>query len=126
MPQLLVPKMEMIIDSISQNLEEYKWVISWDVLRLKPGTLEITLKVMHLYWMLSKSPIQIGNYFQLLFSHQAVSNSPWPHGLQHACSPVPRHLPQFAQVHAHCTDDAEKSTSSSDVLPPLLRSIPLT
>ena len=37
--------------------------------------------------------------------------------------PVPHHLPKFAQVHVHCTNDAVKPISSSDALPPLLFSI---
>ena len=42
----------------------------------------------------------------LLFSHPVVSNSLWPHGLQHARPACPSHLPEFAQVHVHCIGDA--------------------
>ena len=55
-----------------------------------------------------------------LFSHPVVSNSLWPHGLQHAGLPVPHHLLEFAQVHVHCIRDAVQPshplTSSSSAL----------
>ena len=35
-----------------------------------------------------------------------VSDSLRPRGLQHARPPVPHHLPESAQVHAHCISDA--------------------
>ena len=41
----------------------------------------------------------------LLFSHQVVSNSLWPHGLQHARLPCPS-SPEFAQGHVHWVSDA--------------------
>ena len=34
-------------------------------------------------------------------SHQIVSDSPQPHGLQHTRLPCPSYLLEFAQVHAH-------------------------
>ena len=42
----------------------------------------------------------------LLFSCSVVSDSLKPHGLQQTRSPVPHHLPKFAQVHVHCVSDA--------------------
>ena len=42
----------------------------------------------------------------VLFSHQVVSDSLRPHGLQHTGFPVPHHLPQFAQTHIHRIGDA--------------------
>ena len=42
----------------------------------------------------------------LLFSHSVVSESLWPHGLQHAGFPVLHHHPEFAQTHVHWAGDA--------------------
>ena len=45
-------------------------------------------------------------YSQLfLFSRLVMSDSLWPHGLQYT-SPVPHHLPKFAQVHVHFKGNA--------------------
>ena len=41
-----------------------------------------------------------------LFSCSVMSNSLWPHGLQHARLAVPHHLLEFAQVHVHWIGDA--------------------
>ena len=46
------------------------------------------------------------NKYLLLFSHQIVSSSLWPHGLQYGTLPVPHHLPEFVQVHVHWIGDA--------------------
>ena len=40
----------------------------------------------------------------LLFSRSVMSGFLRPYGLQH--TPVPHHLPEFAQVHVCCIDDA--------------------
>ena len=40
------------------------------------------------------------------FSHSVVSNSLWPHGLQHARPPVHHQLPELAQTHVHWLGDA--------------------
>ena len=40
------------------------------------------------------------------FSRSVVSDSLWPHGLQHARLPVHYHLPEFAQTHVHWVSDA--------------------
>ena len=37
----------------------------------------------------------------LLFSHSVVSDSVWPHGLQHTRLPGPSLSPRFAQTHVH-------------------------
>ena len=44
-------------------------------------------------------------YLSVQFSHSVMSNSFWPHGLQHASLPVPQNLPEFAQFHVHCISD---------------------
>ena len=40
------------------------------------------------------------------FSHSVVSDSLWPHGLQHPGFPVLHYLPEFAQTHVHWFNDA--------------------
>ena len=40
------------------------------------------------------------------FSHSVVSNSLWPHGLQHARLPCPSPTPGLIQTHVHCVGDA--------------------
>ena len=42
----------------------------------------------------------------LFLSHSAVSNSLWPHGLQHAGFPVLHCLLEFDQIHVHWVRDA--------------------
>ena len=39
--------------------------------------------------------------FRLLFSSQVLSDSLWPHGLQHARFPVLHYLPEFPQTRVH-------------------------
>ena len=41
----------------------------------------------------------------LLFNCSVVSDSLWPHGLQHPGFPVLHHLPEFAQTHVHWVRD---------------------
>ena len=41
-----------------------------------------------------------------LFSRSVVSDSLWPHGLQHADFPVLHHLQEFAQTNVHWVSDA--------------------
>ena len=41
-----------------------------------------------------------------MFSHSVMSNSLWPHGLQHTMLPVLHHLPELAQTHVHWVRDA--------------------
>ena len=46
----------------------------------------------------------------LLFSRPVVSDSLWPHGLQHARLPYPSHLPEFTEVHVrYLGDDIQPS-----------------
>ena len=40
------------------------------------------------------------------FSHLVVSDSLWPHGLQHARLPCPHQLPELDQTHVHQVRDA--------------------
>ena len=40
------------------------------------------------------------------FSRSVVSNSSWPHGLQHTRSSGLYYLPEFAQIHVHWVSDA--------------------
>ena len=42
----------------------------------------------------------------LLFSRSVMSNSLWPHGLQHTRFPVFHYLLEFAHTHVHWVDDA--------------------
>ena len=42
----------------------------------------------------------------LLFSCQVVSDSLWPHGLQHTGFPILHYLPEFAQTHVCWVSDA--------------------
>ena len=42
----------------------------------------------------------------LSFSCSVVSNSLWPHGLQHSRLPVLHHLPELAQTRVHWVGDA--------------------
>ena len=48
----------------------------------------------------------IHNGVGLSFSCSVVSDSLWPHGLQHARLPVLHHLPELAQTHVHKVGDA--------------------
>ena len=49
----------------------------------------------------------------LLFSRSIMSDSLWPHGLQHTRLPCPSPSPEFAQTHVHWVDDAIQPFSSS-------------
>ena len=44
----------------------------------------------------------------LLFSCQVLSDSLWPHGVQHTRLPFPHHLPELAQVRAQWICDANQ------------------
>ena len=54
----------------------------------------------------------VGRFFTICsvqFSHSVVSDSLWPHGLQHTRLPCPslsHSLPEFAQTHVHWVGDA--------------------
>ena len=59
------------------------------------------------------------------FSHSVMSNSLWPHGLQHAGLPVHHQLPEFTQTHIHWVGDAIQSSHllfSPSLLPSVLSS----
>ena len=45
-----------------------------------------------------------------MFSHSVMSDSLWPHGLQHTRPPVLHYLPEFAQIHVHWVGDAIQSS----------------
>ena len=47
-----------------------------------------------------------GLYSSVQFICSVVSNSLWPHGLQHTRLPVHHQLPEFTQTHVHCVSDA--------------------
>ena len=49
----------------------------------------------------------------LLFSRSVVSDSLWPHGLQHTRFPCPSLSLEFAQIHVRWVDDAIQPFSSS-------------
>ena len=53
------------------------------------------------------------------FSRSVVSDSSWPHGLQHAGLPVHHQLPEFTQTHVHWVSDAiQPSNPLSSPYPP--------
>ena len=55
------------------------------------------------------------------FSHSVLSDSLWPHGLQHARFPVLHYFAEFAQTHVHWFGDAiQPSHSLSPLSPPAL------
>ena len=55
------------------------------------------------------------------FSLSVVSDSMWPHGLQHTRLPGPPLSPRIAQTHVHCVDDAiQSSRPLSPPSPPAL------
>ena len=54
----------------------------------------------------------------LLFDHSVVSNSLWPHGLQHTRLPCPSHLLELAQTHVHWVSDAIQASHPLSFLSP--------
>ena len=63
-------------------------------------------------WGISDKEGQLWNYIQifncieaLLFSCSVVSDSLWPHGLQHASLPYPLPFLELAQIHVHWVGD---------------------
>ena len=53
------------------------------------------------------------------FNHSVMSDSLWPHGLQHSRPPVFHYLPEFAQTHVHWVGDAtQPSHALSSPSPP--------
>ena len=59
-----------------------------------------------LYALFICHKIYIKPMLSFLFSHPVMSNSLWPHGLQHTRPPCSSPSPKFAQVHVHCIGDA--------------------
>jgi len=53
-----------------------------------------------------------------LFGPSVLSDSLWPHGLQHAGFPVLHYLLEFAQIHVHRVNDAIQSSHLSPPFPP--------
>ena len=49
---------------------------------------------------------QLRSWCLLFFSHWVVSNTLWPHGVQHTRHPCLHYLLEFAQAHAHWVGDA--------------------
>ena len=57
--------------------------------------------------------------FRYQFSHSVMSNSLWPHGLQHTRLPVHKQLPELVQTHVHSVSDAiQPSNPLSSPAPP--------
>ena len=52
------------------------------------------------------------------FSRSVVSNSLWPHGLQHARLPCPSPTPGVAETHVHWVSDATQPSHLSSPSPP--------
>ena len=53
---------------------------------------------------------QVTWFQKMLFSHLVVSNSLWPHGLQHTKLPVLHNLLEFSQTHVYWVNDAIQPT----------------
>ena len=53
-----------------------------------------------------------------------MSDSLWPHGLQHASPSVYHQLPEFTQTHIHCVGDAIQPSSSVVTFSSRLQSFP--
>ena len=86
-----------------------------------PGSLASALKFFLIStpeFFLSGFCILIGN---VQFSHSVVSDSLWPHELQHARPPYPSPLPELTQTHVHWVSDAiQPSHPLSSPSPPAL------
>ena len=50
--------------------------------------------------------LRFTQFSSVQFSHSVLSDSLWPHGLQHAYLPVYHQLPEFTQTHVHWVHDA--------------------
>ena len=74
------------------------------------------------FWVSWQQPLMFSPFsnFFFLFSHYVVSNSLWPHGLQHSRLLFLLCLPEFAQIHVHWVGEAMQ------VSHPLLPSSSLT
>ena len=63
-----------------------------------------------LYWLLEPSaPTTTSSIYcisSVQFRHSVMSDSLWPHGLQHARHPVHCQLPEFTYTHVHGVSDA--------------------
>ena len=55
-----------------------------------------------LYWLIIFKPTALSS---VQFSHSVMSNSLWPHGLQHTSFPVFQHLLELTQSHVHWVGD---------------------
>ena len=79
----------------------------------KIGDLERVLQILSLILNFTGYSVQ--------FSHSVVSDSLWPHGLQHARLLVHHQLPEFTQTHVHWIGDAiQPSHSLLSPSPPAL------
>ena len=70
---------------------------------------EQTVRTRHgkMDWLQIGKGVHQGCVFSLVqFSHSFVSDSLWPHGLQHARPPCPSPTPEFTQTHVHWVGDA--------------------
>ena len=58
-------------------------------------------------WLSSSSSMtKRTSHCSVQFSHSVVSNSLWPHGLEHASLPSPSRTSELAQTHVHRVHDA--------------------
>ena len=62
------------------------------------------------FWLSHESGSYLDSPRLLLFSHSVVSDSLWPHGLQHAGHPCPSLSPELAQIDVHWVSDAIQPT----------------
>ena len=63
--------------------------------------------------------IQFHQFSSVQSSHSVVSESLWPHGLQHARPPCPSSAPRVIQTHVHWVGDAiQPSNLLLSLLPP--------
>ena len=100
--------------------DSHSGLICWKLLHIL-HRLEVHLPV--LFWVSPTSLEGLGQlgsssslFSSVQFSRSVVSNSLWPHELQHARAPVHHQLPEFTQTHAHRVDDAIQP--SHPLLPP--------
>ena len=70
-------------------------------------------------WSRQRKKNIIWYHFSVQFSCSVVSDSLWPHELQHARAPVYHQLPEFTQTHIHRVSDAiQPSHPPSSPSPP--------
>ena len=67
----------------------------------------------HLVYECYKQGMNWHKFTSVQFSHSVMSDSLWPHGLQHARPPCPSPTLEFTQTHVHWVGDAIQPSLSS-------------